>query len=308
MDHERAFNLQSTEESNDSGESGGDNGLILNEIFIPIELIQPIFCHVDEKTLLNCQLVCKRWNEIITNYVWRKKAEIKTGHRFSSNTVLEWKDFYLICVKNLFGRNLLKNPSGADGLKYWKFVTDHFFVHENEQEFLSDNSYDSNSSDENMNESSDDNISVSSDDISDNETVRHSVSSIESDAIDVVVVVDENSDNQNNNDSDSDIEQEINEPFSSSSSDINTNSDNDSVGNNDIEDIDDFDVYDDSAHNWIIECPPVGAPLPPTEPEEDKAHCFVTTYFNCYKEQVIDLFKEGFSANILDQMQPTIEV
>lgn len=103
----------------------GDNGLILNDVYLPIELIQRILFFADEKTLLNCQLVCNCWNTIITDYVWRKKAEMKTSHKFSPDAVLDWKDFYLIYAKDLFRSNLIKNPSGEEGFKYWKISNSH---------------------------------------------------------------------------------------------------------------------------------------------------------------------------------------
>lgn len=181
------------------------------------------------------------------------------------------------------------------------------------------------------------------DDINDDELEKkiNDVTSIKSDVNDAVVAVKENngdnhendSRNENdiekkneanvpstNNESSNDIKHEINEPSSSSpaesstssessNADINTN--NDSTGANKIGDLklDNLDVNVDSKDDWIIENPPVRAPLPPTEPEfENKTHCFANTYYECYKEQVIDLIKEGFTADILDEMQPLIEV
>lgn len=185
MSRARSLNSQSSVCS----DQFGDNGLMLNDIYVPIEVIQRIFCFADEKSLLNCQLVCKRWNEIIMDYVWRKKAEINTGCKFPIDSVLEWKDFYVISAKNIFDRNLIKNHSGENGLQhYWN-------------------------------------------------------------------------------------------------------------------------IFEDGGDGWIVECPPTGVPPLPQAPEfENKQHCFVTSYFDCYKEFVIDLEKEGFSANILDNLQPNIEV
>lgn len=105
-----------TEESIDLS----DNGLILNEKLIPVELIQRILCYVDGSTLLKCQFVCKRWNEIIMDYVWRRKAEIKTGYKIPTKTGLKSKDFYSICTNDLFGRNLVKNHSGEKRFEHWR--------------------------------------------------------------------------------------------------------------------------------------------------------------------------------------------
>lgn len=166
----------------------GDNGLIFSDQLLPVELIQRILCHVDGKTLLNCRLVCKCWNDITTDYVWRKKAEIETGCKIPADTILGVKDFFLICTKNLFGRNLVKNHSGEGNLIHW-------------------------------------------------------------------------------------------------------------------------DIVHNGGDRWAVERPPIGAPLLPQEPEfESKQHCFVTSYGECCKKFTIDLIAEGFSANILDNLQPPIEV
>lgn len=185
MNRARSLNSQSSVCS----DQFGDNGLMLSDVYLPIELIQRILCYADERTLLNCRRVCKRWNEILEDYVWRRKAEWRIGFKLSSNNVLGWKDFYLISAKNIFNRNLLKNHSGEEGLQ------------------------------------------------------RH------------------------------------------------------------------WQVIEDGGDGWTVECPPVGVPPLPQAPEfENKQHCFVTSYFDCYKEYVIDLVKEGFSENILDNVQPPIEV
>lgn len=165
-----------------------DNGLILNDKLLALELIQRILCYVDVKTLLNCQLVCKSWNDIIVDYVWRKKAELKIRCKIPIDTVLQTKDFYLLSLKNLFERNLMDNHSGEKRFEHWHVTQNH-------------------------------------------------------------------------------------------------------------------------GNGWIIECPPVGAPLLPPAPEfGGKQHCFATSFGMCSKHYSIDLIEEGFSSNILDQLQPSIEV
>lgn len=267
MSHNQVLNSQSAEES----DGLGDNGLMLNDVYLPIELIQRIMCHADEKTLLCCQLVCKRWNEIILDYVWRKKAEIKTGYKFPSDTVLEWKDFYLICKKNLFGRNLLKNHSGENGFKHWRSkADDNFFSHHLDVVIF-----------HNENENDGDDNSTNSDGDSNNDGEIHGD-------------IDENIDGNI----------EIDHGANDGPDNENLNDNNDSENENE-----NFNDNDDHYNGWIVECPPVGVPSLPLEPEfEEKEHCFVTTYYDCYKEQVINLVKEGFSAKILDEMQPAIEV
>ncbi|XP_055306469.1 F-box only protein 44-like [Sitodiplosis mosellana] len=164
-----------------------NNGLVLKNVEIPPELIEHILFYVDVKSLLKCRRVCKCWNEIITNHVWRKKAENRTGCKFTSETISEWKDFYLICC-GLFGRNLVKNHSGKEKFKHWQITEN----------------------------------------------------------------------------------------------------------------------YGDC---WAIECPPIGAPVLESDAEfENKQHCFVTSYGECRKYYTVDLIKEGFTVNILDHLQPPIEI
>lgn len=113
-----SLSSQSTEESAELI----DNGLILNDTLVPVELIQRILCYVDANTLLRCQLVCKRWNEIIVDYVWRKKAEIITGCKIPMDSVLKSSDFFAISANRLFNRNFIKNHSGEESFKHWQIT------------------------------------------------------------------------------------------------------------------------------------------------------------------------------------------
>lgn len=165
-----------------------DNGMVLSHIPIPEELISRIFvCYMDSKSLLSCQLVCKRWNMIITSYVWRQKATIRTHRHFTSEEPYDWKDYYVMHTK--FDKNLVKNHSGADGRSnHWR-------------------------------------------------------------------------------------------------------------------------IQRNGGEGWIIERPPAGAPRLSEDPEfGQKQHCFVTSYGTCEKAQTINLINEGFSAKILDNLRPPIEV
>jgi hypothetical protein len=88
-----------------------NNGLIIKDKYIPEELLSAIFCYVDYKTLLTCQLVCKRWNFLIQSYVWRKKAEITSCHTLPVDENALWTMYYFICAKKPFYKNLIKNDS-----------------------------------------------------------------------------------------------------------------------------------------------------------------------------------------------------
>ncbi|XP_076244678.1 F-box only protein 6 isoform X2 [Calliopsis andreniformis] len=100
-----------------------NNGLILCNTYLPEELLAEIFCYVTDKSLLNCQLVCKRWKNLIQSYVWRKKAEITFGRLFLWDQDVPWHEYYLISKKKPFERNLVKNHSGEEGVeKYWDSI------------------------------------------------------------------------------------------------------------------------------------------------------------------------------------------
>ncbi|KAF7383426.1 hypothetical protein HZH66_012776 [Vespula vulgaris] len=154
------------------------------------ELLAEFLCHVDNKTLLNCQLVCKRWKILIHSYVWRKKAEMTLNRPHILDTDMPWKAYYMIAKKKPFEKNLMKNHSGEHGVqKYWK-------------------------------------------------------------------------------------------------------------------------IFTNGGDHWKVENPPLGVPpLPKNVPVfEGKEYCFVTSYNNCFKMQLIDLEAEGLSSYVLDVLQPTIVV
>lgn len=100
-----------------------DNGLIIRDKYIPEELLGEILFHVDEKSLLNCQLVCKRWNSILRSYVWRKKSESVIGRQLHYKKSMPWQLYYVICLNKSFEKNLIKNHSGKSGFKKtWKII------------------------------------------------------------------------------------------------------------------------------------------------------------------------------------------
>lgn len=102
-----------------------ENGLIFGEQYLPEELLAEILCYVNYNTLLNCQLVCKRWRILIESYVWRKKAEMSLGRQLAPNKNVPWTQYYLICKKRPFERNLIKNCSGKHGVaRHWKILSE----------------------------------------------------------------------------------------------------------------------------------------------------------------------------------------
>ncbi|XP_003424333.1 F-box only protein 2 isoform X1 [Nasonia vitripennis] len=99
-------NIISRQSSTTSGKDD-INGLAIFEHFIPYELLSRIFCYLNSNELVVCHLVCKRWNELIKEYVWRKKAELISGQTFPFDEKINWVSYYLLCAKNAFNRNLL---------------------------------------------------------------------------------------------------------------------------------------------------------------------------------------------------------
>lgn len=106
------------------------NGLAICENYVPYELLSKLFGYLNPKELVICHLVCKRWNELIKEYVWRKKAELVTGQTFPFNENINWFSYYLLCEKSAFNRNLLlsdkvdirdDNDNGGDAFKTFKF-------------------------------------------------------------------------------------------------------------------------------------------------------------------------------------------
>ena len=93
------------------------NGLVLCDKLLPVEVLTKILFYVDCKTAMNCQLVCKRW-QMLMNYVWYKKINQIVAKPFPWDDNMPWSVFYLTCTKKSYGRNLLKNHSGAKGMGY----------------------------------------------------------------------------------------------------------------------------------------------------------------------------------------------
>ena len=66
------------------------------------------------------------------------------------------------------------------------------------------------------------------------------------------------------------------------------------------------------SHGWTVEDKPLGgAPFDPpavVQENEGSPSCFATTYYWCCRKQVVDLWKFGFTAELLNTLQPVIEV
>lgn len=94
---------------------------------LPDEMVVLTLSYVDPDTLVDCRLVCRRWQLLVENYAFQEKASrenewVNDGRGFYSfsaidrNTVrkldLPWYVFRAICKHDPFHRNLIKNHCG----------------------------------------------------------------------------------------------------------------------------------------------------------------------------------------------------
>ncbi|XP_044731266.1 F-box only protein 44-like [Chrysoperla carnea] len=106
-----------------------NNGLILNnQYYLPAEILSLILTKVDVTTLSkHCTLVCKQWNGIIKENVWKLKCEQELmendENKQKLRQLLRQKQYSYIVYQTIFIRNqsfytnLIKN---WDNLKFWK--------------------------------------------------------------------------------------------------------------------------------------------------------------------------------------------
>lgn len=82
---------------------------------LPEEVLLHILSYVDVETLVTLRLVCHWWKHLIDNEVWRLKIsreKFKSLNSVDPRRKLPWFVYYWICVKDYFGKNLLKNHCG----------------------------------------------------------------------------------------------------------------------------------------------------------------------------------------------------
>lgn len=86
---------------------------------LPNEMVINTFILIDTNTLLDCRLVCKRWQKLIFKFVNNSRG-YSGFSQISSNDIrkieLPWYVFYVISKYNSFNRNLIKNHCGQ-GMK-----------------------------------------------------------------------------------------------------------------------------------------------------------------------------------------------
>lgn len=108
-----------TEESSAIEDYGENTGLFLNGIFIPPEILTLILSHLDAKTLINSTKVCKSWNEMIIENVWKLKAERLCNHKLPKYPAQTYQQ---MCIKEPFNKNLIKNPCGGEWMSFWDIL------------------------------------------------------------------------------------------------------------------------------------------------------------------------------------------
>ena len=105
------------------------NGLCFGNVYIAKELVSFILLHVDYKTTIsNCRLVCKQWNDIITDPLfWKHKTalENKKWPSVPRDEHIPWSFYANVYLHNPIGRNLIQNPNG----KGIYFLFSAFIVH-----------------------------------------------------------------------------------------------------------------------------------------------------------------------------------
>ncbi|XP_035215607.1 F-box only protein 27-like isoform X3 [Stegodyphus dumicola] len=92
------------------------------EFSIPDDLLVDVLSFVPHQDLIqNCRSVCKQWRDIIDGHgVWKIKCERerKTVPSLKLRN-LPVHYYQLIYLFNPYGRNLIRNPCGEDGLRNW---------------------------------------------------------------------------------------------------------------------------------------------------------------------------------------------
>ncbi|KAJ8932896.1 hypothetical protein NQ314_014377 [Rhamnusium bicolor] len=95
------------------------NGLCLNNVYLPEEIIENILSYVPPTNLLGLTLVCKRWCNIIkSENFW---MSIYNRRHPDKAKKLPWYVFYSYFTTDNF-HNILRNGNGQEQYKYWTIV------------------------------------------------------------------------------------------------------------------------------------------------------------------------------------------
>ncbi|XP_028154422.1 F-box only protein 6 [Diabrotica virgifera virgifera] len=100
-------------------EDDTSNGLFLNDVYFPEEIIIKILTFLPPEQLLPLSLVCKKWCNIIkSDSFW---MDVYNNQFPNKAKRLPWYVYYLYYSTDDF-RNLLKNGNGQEGFKHWTIL------------------------------------------------------------------------------------------------------------------------------------------------------------------------------------------
>ncbi|XP_076250642.1 F-box only protein 6-like isoform X1 [Rhynchophorus ferrugineus] len=98
-------------------ENNSLNGLELENIYVPEDVIINILKYLEPNDILNCSLVCKRWcNFAKSSILWQHIYNIKEYPKKA--TCLPWYVYYCYFTTNYF-KNMIKNGNGQHLLEHW---------------------------------------------------------------------------------------------------------------------------------------------------------------------------------------------
>ncbi|KAL8198298.1 UNVERIFIED_CONTAM: hypothetical protein K2H54_003758 [Gekko kuhli] len=88
---------------------------------LPPDILEDVLSRVPGRDLVgSCRLVCSQWRSVVDlPALWKRKCQREGYCPLASDRSLpDWKTFYFLSVMK---RNLIKNPCGEKGLKFWEF-------------------------------------------------------------------------------------------------------------------------------------------------------------------------------------------
>nr|AEE62816.1 unknown [Dendroctonus ponderosae] len=96
------------------------NGLILNELYLPKELLLEILSNLSSQDVIKCSLVCKTWFNLTRSTALWKSIYFKQEQRKKVRN-LPWYVFYCHLSSDYF-RNVIKNGNGELHFKHWQIL------------------------------------------------------------------------------------------------------------------------------------------------------------------------------------------
>ncbi|XP_072376927.1 F-box only protein 6-like [Diabrotica undecimpunctata] len=101
-------------------EDDSSNGLFLNNVYFPEEIIIKILTFLPPEQLLPLSLVCKKWCNIIkSDSLW---MDVYNNQFPNKAKRLPWYVYYLYYSTDNF-KNLIKNGNGQEEFKHWTILT-----------------------------------------------------------------------------------------------------------------------------------------------------------------------------------------